>query len=94
MAEAEVLDQMVLCLPMAECMLLCPALAHQQPRGAAVFSFAADAHVLRLWSLPESKTHVSHRPLVPQKHLFSKGPLLRILSANECDAQRFQVSSP
>lgn len=63
--------------------------------GCSFFSFfAADAHVLRLWSLPELKTHVSHRPLVPQKHFFSKGPLLRILSANECDAQRFQVSSP
>lgn len=53
MAEAEVLAQMVLCLPVAECLLLCPALAHQQPQGAAVvfpffFFFAADAHVLRL----------------------------------------------
>lgn len=48
MAEAEVLAQMALCLPVTECMLLCPALAHQQPRwvGGCNFFFCADAHVL------------------------------------------------
>lgn len=74
MAEAEVLAQMVLCLPVAESMFLCPALAHQQPRwvGGCNFFCCADAHVLRWRLLPESETHVSHRLLFHRSTSFQK----------------------